>query len=436
MTRRILFSTIGATPQVVTETIWALMNRRNPPWRPDEIHIVTTTYALERIRKALQSPSGRLAFMFEPGTAPPVFIHLPCADGKRFTIEPPDARGTRVSNEGAVQPPDDALGDVNSENDAAVMGDLILQLVAGFTNDAGTEVHLSLAGGRKMMSAYAFLAMTLVGRPRDQASHVLVSPAHFEDHPEFWHPGQGGRIHHKQELHQQPLPEPTLDPEEAIVTLVPAPTPLIRYAVKDPKAISGMRLGKVVEEINLAAKLDTEARVVLDTSRNAVIACGVERILSTKQFAIYRLLATARKENWPGVGPGGESDDHAGWLTIPHICIGKAADGKKIESVLLSYMSDAVAASGGDTQDQLTLNEWRDGVVGDPKISTKIKSANTWFQSDVTRLPKALKGKFGAPAAAALVKIVMLRRKKGESATHTRVTRFGLPLPTNAIEIV
>lgn len=58
MTRRILFSTIGQTPQVVTETIWALREKRNPPWRPHEVHVVTTSYAFRQICEALHSPSG------------------------------------------------------------------------------------------------------------------------------------------------------------------------------------------------------------------------------------------------------------------------------------------------------------------------------------------------------------------------------------------
>ena len=63
MTRRILFCTIGATPQVVTETAWAL-RQREPAWIPDEIHIVTTTHKLAEVRRSLQSPSDQLAALF------------------------------------------------------------------------------------------------------------------------------------------------------------------------------------------------------------------------------------------------------------------------------------------------------------------------------------------------------------------------------------
>ncbi len=40
--RRILLAVTGLTPQVVTETLYALACRPQTPWVPDEIHLVTT----------------------------------------------------------------------------------------------------------------------------------------------------------------------------------------------------------------------------------------------------------------------------------------------------------------------------------------------------------------------------------------------------------
>src|SRR5262249_49164383 len=83
--RRILLCAIGLTAQVVTETVWALA-QRTPPWRPDEIHIVTTTFALATVRSTLQSPKGQLAKLL--GFLPPVTIHVPNRNGPPMVFEP------------------------------------------------------------------------------------------------------------------------------------------------------------------------------------------------------------------------------------------------------------------------------------------------------------------------------------------------------------
>lgn len=57
--RPVLVSVAGLTPQVVTETIWALA-RREPAFAPVEVHLVTTTVGRELARLALEE-QGRLA---------------------------------------------------------------------------------------------------------------------------------------------------------------------------------------------------------------------------------------------------------------------------------------------------------------------------------------------------------------------------------------
>lgn len=50
--KEILVCVIGATPQIVTETIYALTNK-TPSVYPDKIYIVTTTIGKEKIQKYL-----------------------------------------------------------------------------------------------------------------------------------------------------------------------------------------------------------------------------------------------------------------------------------------------------------------------------------------------------------------------------------------------
>ncbi|PJA57556.1 MAG: TIGR02584 family CRISPR-associated protein, partial [Rhodocyclales bacterium CG_4_9_14_3_um_filter_68_10] len=53
--RRILLAATGLSPQVVTETLYALTQRRAPAFVPTEIHLVTTAEGAERARLTLLS---------------------------------------------------------------------------------------------------------------------------------------------------------------------------------------------------------------------------------------------------------------------------------------------------------------------------------------------------------------------------------------------
>ena len=53
--RRILLAVTGLTPQVVTETLYALAVERQPPFIPTEIHLLTTAEGAEAARLGLLS---------------------------------------------------------------------------------------------------------------------------------------------------------------------------------------------------------------------------------------------------------------------------------------------------------------------------------------------------------------------------------------------
>lgn len=61
-----------------------------------------------------------------------------------------------------------------------------------FTKDEETAVFLSIAGGRKTMSACLTLAAQMYGRPQDRLYHVLVSPE-FESNKNFYYPPKKSR---------------------------------------------------------------------------------------------------------------------------------------------------------------------------------------------------------------------------------------------------
>jgi len=46
--RRILLAVTGLTPQIVTETLYALAIGCKPAWLPTEVHVITTEEGAER----------------------------------------------------------------------------------------------------------------------------------------------------------------------------------------------------------------------------------------------------------------------------------------------------------------------------------------------------------------------------------------------------
>jgi CRISPR-associated protein (TIGR02584 family) len=450
MTRRVLFCTIGQTPQVVTETVWALMNPGEKSgkvsWRPDEVHIITTSVGLPRVRESLQSAKGPLATLFK-GKLPPVTVYVPKRDRKWEVYGPPRPSGDWDGGvpDGSSRPAAsrDTLADVNSEKDAAIMGDVILQLTASFVQHEDSEIHVSLAGGRKTMSAHALLAISLVGRPQDKASHVLVSPIDYEDNREFWHPSQeGGPIRRKLRTGEKVEDvEPTLDPQKADVMLVETPAPLMRYQVKDLKAVEKLQLVDLIREYNAYSVFSAKRAVRLLTAKNAIVAGDVEAALSAKLFAFYRLIAMAQLEKWPGAGPEGIGPTYAGWLTVPQICFGKTSDGKPIDQLFLRILQQAVQMSprDNDTTNNKSIKKWKAALAA-PTMALKRIQAENSFGPNMTNLQKELVKQFGPPLAG---RLATERREGGDCLPvpglppdAERTARFGLNLPSASIEIV
>lgn len=165
--RRILLSTAGGTPQVITETLYAI-NKDGLPW-PDEIRIITTTTGAKKVRQGLLIDGHLDRLCKELGRDVPAF------DEARILIIP-DANGQQVD-------------DARSLADHEALGDFIMTRVRDITADKNTVLHASLAGGRKTMTFYLGYAMSLFGRSQDTLSHVLVSER-FENLPDFWYPSQ------------------------------------------------------------------------------------------------------------------------------------------------------------------------------------------------------------------------------------------------------
>lgn len=166
--RRVLLAVVGLTPQVVTETMWALARRQVPAFVPTEVQIVATAAGCRLAELALVRQRRLAALAAELG--------VPAPD---LRVWPVERGGTPVE-------------DLQTVEDHTALADLLLARLRVLTHDPSTAVHVSLAGGRKTMSFLAGYVLSLLAREQDRLSHVLVSPP-FEGHPEFFWPSPASR---------------------------------------------------------------------------------------------------------------------------------------------------------------------------------------------------------------------------------------------------
>ena len=184
--RRILLCVAGLSPQIVTETLYALTVIGEPRFVPTEIHLLTTAEGAERARLTLLSE--------EPGW----FHRLRRDYGLpeiRFTL---DTLHLLRAADGRP------LNDIREVADNEALADAITAKVRELTTDPDSAVHASIAGGRKTMGFYLGYALSLFGRPQDRLSHVLVSSP-FESNPNFFYPAPVERVIFGNGPDQRPL---------------------------------------------------------------------------------------------------------------------------------------------------------------------------------------------------------------------------------------
>ncbi len=264
--RRILLAVTGLSPQIVTETLYALAHAAEP-FLPTEIHLVTTSDGARLAKAALLHPDGgqfHALLADYPILGRPVFteanIHL--------IAGPANVGGAPLS-------------DIRTPEENAAAADAITALVAELTRDEEAALHVSIAGGRKTMGFYLGYAFSLYARPQDRLSHVLVSPP-FESHPEFFFPpASARRLATRDGRH--------IDTAEAVVTLAEIPVVRLRHGL--PEALRDGRAGYNETVAALSASL-APPRLFIDLTARRVV-CG-EREVALKPALIAWLACHAQ----------------------------------------------------------------------------------------------------------------------------------------------
>lgn len=298
--RRVLVTVTGHTPQVVTETLYALCVHQYPPFVPTEVRLITTSAGAKDARLSLLSEDpgwfhalrrdfGLPEMQFDPEDV----VELLDGDGNPL----PDIRD-------------------HDENDQAA--DQIVDMVRELTSDPETALHVSIAGGRKTMGYYLGYALSLFGRPQDRLSHVLVAPA-YESNREFYYPTPYSRVIYTSGTNSQQ--QHPIDARDAHVTL--ADIPFVRLRDHLPGHLKVLRNDHVrFSEVVAATQQALTAPGVTIDYPNGVLhtSDGQEARMPPADLAFYGWMARRAQS---GDGP----------MTIP-------ADGAPEAAYLAGYLAE------------------------------------------------------------------------------------------------
>jgi CRISPR-associated protein (TIGR02584 family) len=257
--RQILLCVTGLTPQVVTETLYALHNTGRHP--PAEVHILTTEEGAERARLTLINDNWLNRFYQDYRQPPAEF----------------DASHIHVLRDPSGNP----LKDIRSEKDNQAMADGITETIRTLTLNPDAALHVSIAGGRKTMGFYAGYALSLYGRSQDSLSHVLVSPD-FESHPGFYYPTPYSRIIYGNDSTRKPL-----DTQTAQVMLADIPFVRLRHGLDEALLNGKTSFSKTVAKAQEALG---PAHLTIDLKRLRLDAHGQTIKLPPADLAFYSWL--------------------------------------------------------------------------------------------------------------------------------------------------
>ena len=272
--RRLLVAVTGLSPQIVTETLYALAVDQETPFVPTEIHLITTADGAERASDSLLHPESGWFHRLRADYGLPAIAF--------------DSEHIHVLRDADGRP----LRDIRTPDDNTRAADAITAVVRDFTRDDDTALHVSIAGGRKTMGFYVGYALSLFGRIQDRLSHVLVNSP-YESHRDFFYPTP--------KSHFIRVPEPDgrrYDAKDAKVTLAAIPFVRLREGLNSGLMEGTASFSKAVEE---AQRSLPPLGLELDPARCTVTAAGESFPMRPAQFALYWMLADRARRRQPGV---------------------------------------------------------------------------------------------------------------------------------------
>lgn len=332
---KILLCATGLSPQVVTETVYALAVEKQ--WVPTSVQIITTAEGAHRARLSLLAEgSGWLDRLCEDYQLPSI----------RFTKD-----DILVLKDSAGEP----VEDIKTFEDNERAANFIVEQVRRLTSMENSELHVSIAGGRKNMGFYLGYALSLFGRARDRLSHVLVS-APYESCWDFFYPTPNNNI-------IQTSDNNLADTKDAKINLVEIPFVSLRHGMADDMLHGRTGFADAVDAVSASL---APPELKLDLRGSSVEISGKRIRLTPVSLA---LLSTFARRKMLGKSP----------LNAP---IKEVRDMEWAERYLREYRQVKDGMADTDT----TERALRRGMDGG------------YFSSCKSRLHRELKDKLGAIA--------------------------------------
>lgn len=274
--REILLCVSGLSPQIITETVYAMavQGTGGECIVPDEIHVVTTTTGRDLIRENLLAPENGHLLALRQDYALGGRAALPENNIHLIT----DAEG-------------EPLDDIRNDDDNKAVADLLTQLIQQFTQDPATRLHVSIAGGRKTMGFYAGYALSLFGRTGDRLSHVLVNEP-FESR-EFFYPRP-----EPQDINVGTAEKPRwANTRDARISLGYIPIVPMREGLGEPMVEGKLSFLEAVRDRDVFR----QPHLSIYTEDRKVFLHAVELSLTESQFYWYYLLARRAQRGEEGI---------------------------------------------------------------------------------------------------------------------------------------
>lgn len=277
-----LLAVTGMSPQVITETLYAL--HQQGQGMPLSIKIITTALGAEQAWNTLG-----IGHMGAPGKIAQFLLDYDLAE---ITFSRDDIWVVEAPNGKPID-------DVVSQDEHSCVADFIVDKVGQMTSDPDAALHASLAGGRKTMTFFLGYAMSLFGREQDVLSHVLVSEG-YENLRDFFYPTP----------YDNPIQnraDKVINTKNAVVQL--AEIPFVRMRQDTPQLIIEQK-HTYSQHIDILNQAKQPPKLTLDVAKQLVIVNGLECYLQTSLFTFYLWLVMDYKAKGIGWVIPNELGDH------------------------------------------------------------------------------------------------------------------------------
>ncbi|MCX7983018.1 MAG: CRISPR-associated ring nuclease Csm6 [Syntrophales bacterium] len=265
--KNILLALSGLSPQVITETLYAIYQDGR---HVDAVHVITTRRGKEKINAHLLAPKDGWYHRF---------IREYGIDGIDFSHENVHTVRDSYGNE---------YDDIEDEEANEALLKLCLDVTFQLTKNPDHAVFFSIAGGRKTMSACLMVAAQCYGRPQDRIYHVLVS-SEYESNPNFFYPP---RHSVPVKLRDSKGQEYFKETKYAEIKMVSLPFFSFRHLLTKDM----LRNPRLPAELLLSLVKDEKPDLIIDLTQSKIIFKGRECDLMPVRMALYAFFAMRKKE--------------------------------------------------------------------------------------------------------------------------------------------